>query len=473
MTQDDSQWPLTRRQALVGGAAATGGFAGLVEALGSEAGNLYGGTMALSQAYKVAEAWWQGPDSAKANIKAKSGRRYSAVDTGIEYYGDSGAWRKFGYGSSAEPGAPIHSEQLNSIKLVSPSGSTEIQAAIDDLAVSTAGGGAVVLDSGDYWFSDTVNVPQKCWVLGQGLSTELLPSDGLNKDLFKVTGDYAYISNVLLRGRSSKNSSGNGIAFEGELYNAGLINVAIENFADSGVYVYNNTGDAFELHFRNVQSHQNGRHGFELLASGDLHAAHCYAEKNAMDGFYDSAGFSTYMNAHGYDNRNGFHVPSGTRRIQLTSSHFETNKRRGVYIKGKQVFITDPVMYANSQESAGTYAAVEIEDSTSGSPYAIDTKIRGGVIADPGGNTQDAAVREIGNADNTHVNDVVAFSHVTTDFDLIGDVSTLNQTGTEDLGTSPTSAPSGNFYNGTIVRNSNSDNNETWVKLRGTWVQIA
>jgi hypothetical protein len=43
---------------------------------------------------------------------------------------------------------------------------------------------------------------------------------------------------------------------------------------------------------------------------------------------------------------------------------------------------------------------------------------------------------------------------------------------TEDLGTSPTSAPTGSYDEPVIVRNSNADNNETWTRIGGTWVQI-
>ena len=92
MTDENGQWWLTRRRALVGGAAAAGGFTGLTEALGTEQGDLYGGMMALSQSYKIGEKWWQGPDSAKTNITPEAGRRYSAVDTVLEYYGDGSGW---------------------------------------------------------------------------------------------------------------------------------------------------------------------------------------------------------------------------------------------------------------------------------------------------------------------------------------------------------------------------------------------
>jgi len=49
----------------------------------------------------------------------------------------------------------------------------------------------------------------------------------------------------------------------------------------------------------------------------------------------------------------------------------------------------------------------------------------------------------------------------------------FDRTATEDLGVSPTSAPTGIYPEGTVVRNSNADNNETWQLVGGTWVQIA
>lgn len=93
---------------------AAGGTAALSTALGSvseKAGNLFGGTMALEEAYNVAGELWIGPDSAKADVDANSGRVFVASDTQVEYYGDGGSWNKMGVGSSQEPVPSLHTDE--------------------------------------------------------------------------------------------------------------------------------------------------------------------------------------------------------------------------------------------------------------------------------------------------------------------------------------------------------------------------
>lgn len=110
MAEDRRTW--SRRAVLA--VSATGGASAIASALtGNENGNLYGGKMALNEAYNVAENLWIGPDSAKSNVDAKSGRVYMASDTQVEYYGDSGSWTKLGVGSSSEPVPSVYTEQVS------------------------------------------------------------------------------------------------------------------------------------------------------------------------------------------------------------------------------------------------------------------------------------------------------------------------------------------------------------------------
>jgi hypothetical protein len=100
----------------MGSAAALGG--------GDGTGNLYGGTMALSEAYKFAEgpdgAVWIGPDSAKANVNANAGNVYMASDTQIDYYGDGGSWTKLGVGSSSERTPSINTDDATITREFNP-----------------------------------------------------------------------------------------------------------------------------------------------------------------------------------------------------------------------------------------------------------------------------------------------------------------------------------------------------------------
>lgn len=100
------------RRALLAGAATAGG-AGIVSAItGDGAGNIFGGTMALSEAYNVSGDLWIGPDTAKGDVAPDSGRVYMASDTQVEYYGDGASWIKMGVGSNTEPVPSVHTDGL-------------------------------------------------------------------------------------------------------------------------------------------------------------------------------------------------------------------------------------------------------------------------------------------------------------------------------------------------------------------------
>lgn len=113
MADDDSRRRLSRRAVLIGAAGA--GATGVAGALSSdgESGRLFGGNMALQQAYNVSGDLWIGPDSAKGNVAAESGRVYVAADTQVEYYGDGGSWIKMGVGSAQEAVPAVHTEDVD------------------------------------------------------------------------------------------------------------------------------------------------------------------------------------------------------------------------------------------------------------------------------------------------------------------------------------------------------------------------
>lgn len=114
---DMSDDPRVPRRAVLAGAAGAAGV-GLASGLGSDEadGTIYGGIMALNEAYNVSGDLWIGPDSAKGNVAAESGRVYMASDTQVEYYGDGGGWVKMGVGSPSEPVPAVTTEQLNNAK---------------------------------------------------------------------------------------------------------------------------------------------------------------------------------------------------------------------------------------------------------------------------------------------------------------------------------------------------------------------
>lgn len=89
--------------------------------------------------------------------------------------------------------------------------------------------------------------------------------------------------------------------------------------------------------------------------------------------------------------------------------------------------------------------------------------IGAGVVS---GSTEDDI--DAGGGTDTVVSSAAEFSSITR-----GTRTVVAGAGTEDLGTGATSAPTGAWPEGTTVRNSNADNDETWRLISGTWVQLA
>lgn len=106
-----SEWK--RRSVLASIAAAAGTGSALALGGSNNGKSLSGGTMALSEAFNVSGDLWIGPDSARSNVDANSGRVYLASDTQVQYYGDNGSWTKMGIGSSQEPVPSINTESAN------------------------------------------------------------------------------------------------------------------------------------------------------------------------------------------------------------------------------------------------------------------------------------------------------------------------------------------------------------------------
>lgn len=121
-----------------------------------EGGTLFGGKMALSQAYRLDPngRHWIGPDSAKANVDPKAGRYFETTDTQIKYHGDGSAWVKMGIGSDSEQVPSVQTQQLS----VGPDGPASSFAELgglyredanSPLTVSGTSSGTITLD-GEY-----------------------------------------------------------------------------------------------------------------------------------------------------------------------------------------------------------------------------------------------------------------------------------------------------------------------------------
>jgi len=113
----DGNGTLTRRglMALLGAMSGGAAAAGLTNDNGQ--GNLMGGTMSLNEPYNVAGSLWIGPDSARSQVQAKSGRVYiGASGDGYTWYnGDNGSWTTKGLGDSANPVPSVNTDSLVNI----------------------------------------------------------------------------------------------------------------------------------------------------------------------------------------------------------------------------------------------------------------------------------------------------------------------------------------------------------------------
>ncbi len=190
----DSKRKVSRRAIL----AAAGGLTAAGAALGQSQeslGNLMGGTMALDEAYNVSDNLWIGPDSAKGDVVAESGRLYMATDTQIDYYGDGNGWVEMGVGSSSKPVPDGHFGSLNTDEgytetvpddptaipntdwvSQNASGGPEVVASPgDDLQtkVNDAQGGRLLLEAGDYEISEAITVPSNTTIMGTHAGAEV------------------------------------------------------------------------------------------------------------------------------------------------------------------------------------------------------------------------------------------------------------------------------------------------------------
>ncbi len=142
---EESSSNVSRRSVLtLLGAAGAAGVAGALAEDG--AGNIFGGTMALDQAYQAGDRLWIGPDSARTTVDARDGRIYiGASGNGYTLYnGDDGSWSKKGLGDSDHTIPSIVTESIGGDRRVG-NGDT-IQGAIDEL---TDGGRVVVTPNYD------------------------------------------------------------------------------------------------------------------------------------------------------------------------------------------------------------------------------------------------------------------------------------------------------------------------------------
>lgn len=138
----------------------------------------------------------------------------------------------------------------------------------------------------------------------------------------------------------------------------------------------------------------------------------------------------------------------------------------------------DGIVFTNGSAKNIVSGCVSVNHNTAGILFqdSSGNVVTGAMLGDDRSGTsreQEYGVSETGSSNNNHIHSAQFYNHITGEYSLVGPVSTVNGTGTEDLGVSPTAAPTGGFPEGTTVRNGNADNNESWKLVRGSWVQVA
>lgn len=120
LSGDEARHLLTNRRSVLVALGSLATIAAIAEAdPGGGDGTLYGGTMALDNAYKVGARTYMGPDSVKdsviSEIPDEEGWRYEATDTNVQYWLDDNTWvGPQGLGSESKSAGPVYTERVRS-----------------------------------------------------------------------------------------------------------------------------------------------------------------------------------------------------------------------------------------------------------------------------------------------------------------------------------------------------------------------
>lgn len=289
MQDQDSERGLgpTRRQFVIG--AALTGAVGAVTALegGDDGqGDLFGGTMALSKAYKFAEgpdgAIWIGPNSAKSNVASDKGNVYLSSDTEEVFRGDGSSWVSMGLGANLTDSGSDNADGGNQYQLPQAEDSIDLQGSgdienaasvttddlnsihwadnldeIDDLLNNTlpSHGGVVKLTPGSYTDSDW---SQRIDIPNNDDSHYVIDMRGSTIDLGSFSPTTAYIL---------KSSAGTLSQRSVEIYGPKIMDVQdvtdppgfiqVDDIENSRVYVPGGRG-AVDFVVKNVQTQGSG-----------------------------------------------------------------------------------------------------------------------------------------------------------------------------------------------------------------------
>lgn len=305
-------------------------------------GKLYGGTMALNQAYKFAEgpdgAVWIGPDSAKANVTAASGNVYMASDTEVDYYGDGGSWVKRAVGSNQEPVPAVHALGLHTesrdADVVVRIENGEAIADGDDGEIASGSNITSVIESAMGALTSGRDWKERVVVKGSGTlgsaitsvpdhtildasAAKLTQADGANAGLLKPTGasHIEVIGGVWDGNKANQSSSDQLFEF------SNCEDVSIERTVVKNAYrdAYIVTGGSTDVHFHRAVAAACRDDGFNPLDCDGVTFTQCVARD--MTGNYGgSAG-------------DGFHLSTNSENITVSDCLSTGNAKDGYNIR--------------------------------------------------------------------------------------------------------------------------------------------
>lgn len=333
----------------------------------SSQGNLTGGAAMLEEAYQVGPRQWIGPDNAKANVEAKTGRKYEAVDTEVEYYGEGGNWQgPLGIGSETKSVPAVHAEELNSIRYLSPSDSTaDFQTAIDAVSDTDSPGTGqklYVLRGHDY-FGGTIKLNDGTRLVGEGMrGTVLGLADGADANLIGYTADdatddrdfFAGLHDLKLDGNKANNVSGHGV------YIAGPNSQEPNDWHMERVFIHQFAGDGFHAdfswgyHIDHVLSETCDGYGILISGGAQNYLSDIFTAYHSDTGLRFKAQRSTLsaINSRG-NGTHGFSIGNQSNRVSDIQA--VNNDRNGVVLNGTD-HIVQGVLSENNGQS-GTNGA--------------------------------------------------------------------------------------------------------------------
>lgn len=334
---------LTRRRLLILGG--TGASVGAVQALADDSDDgesIHGGTMALSEAYQVAEGVWVGPDSAKSNVAADAGNLYLASDTQVDYHGDGGAWVKMGVGSSSESVPAVHTEKAE----IGVKPSDGLQGLKDAEAALPASGGVIRMRDGTYEATGTYSdgylwdITKPILLKGEGESSEIRLADGTT-----ATDEGARIVRV----------SANGVRFQ--------------NFTINGNYQNNNTSDA-----------NDGANIY--VDANDFYITNVTSKNSTGDGITGGGRRITITNCHFIENwEQSFH-PGSMKDFVFANNVCEREINNAhIHLRSGNGLVTERGLIANNTIRDGQQQAIVV---TSGPGTTRNIRIVNNIIENPG-----------------------------------------------------------------------------------------